>query len=197
MKRVCFTIVMLVLCSLVLSEWKPLVSETLPTPESLLAATVEADKELEPLKVILIWHQHQPLYKIPGTTEYNMPWVRAHAVNDYPFMADLVDQYLTRGKVTFNLVPSLLLQLNDYVENGVQDKYMILSIKESLTESERAFVVEHFFDINPKFIRISERYTQLLEMRNSGHDFTQDELIDLRVLWNLYWINIDYINSDS
>lgn len=165
--------------------------------EEILNGVGSGNSDKEPLNVILIWHQHQPLYKMPGTLEYEMPWVRAHAVNDYPYMADLVYEYLDEGSVTFNYVPSLLLQINDYLENDAMDEYMRLSYKENLTEEEKEFVIEHFFDINPQFVKKSNRYTELQEKKSNGEKFNDQDLLDLKVLWNLYWINVDYIENDN
>ncbi|MDK2886409.1 MAG: hypothetical protein PWP54_967 [Thermosipho sp. (in: thermotogales)] len=156
-----------------------------------------ANKEAKPLNVALIWHHHQPLYKIPGSDEYMMPWVRAHGVNDYPYMADLVEEYLEKGSVTFNIVPSLLLQIQDYLK-GATDEYQRLSLKEEdkLTKEEKKFIIDHFFDINPQFVNAHKRYKELMELKTSGKEFSNQDLLDLKVCWNLYWINIEYIQSD-
>ncbi len=155
------------------------------------------DPSKKPIKLILYWHHHQPLYKIPGSDNYIMPWVRAHGVNDYPYMADLVEDYLTNGKVVFNLVPSLLLQIQDYLK-GAMDKYQRLSLKpeDQLTDLEKKFILDHFFDINPQFVNAHKRYKELMEKKVTGHPFTDQDFLDLKVCWNLYWINIDYINQD-
>ncbi len=150
-----------------------------------------------PINLIIIWHHHQPLYKIPGSESYTMPWVRMHGVNDYPYMADLVKNYLKRGKVTFNIVPSLLIQLQDYLK-GATDEYQRLTLKpeSGLTKSERKFIIDHFFDINPRFVNAHRRYKELMEKKVKGEKFTDQDILDLKVCWNLYWINIDYIKSD-
>ncbi len=150
-----------------------------------------------PIKLVLIWHHHQPLYKIPGSDRYMMPWVRAHGVNDYPYMADLVDGYLKRGRVTFNIVPSLLIQIEDYLRGSI-DEYQRLSLKPEgeLTPEERRFIIDHFFDINPRFVNSHPRYRELMEKKVRGETFTDRDILDLKVCWNLYWINVDYINSD-
>ncbi|MCD6449210.1 MAG: hypothetical protein J7L34_01700 [Thermotogaceae bacterium] len=155
------------------------------------------DPSKKPIKLILYWHHHQPLYKIPGSDKYMMPWVRAHGVNDYPYMADLVQDYLSTGKVVFNLVPSLLLQIQDYLK-GTADEYQRLSLKpeNQLTDKEKRFILDHFFDINPQFVNAHRRYRELMEKKVSGEDFTDQDFLDLKVCWNLYWINIDYINAD-
>ncbi|OAA31378.1 glycoside hydrolase family 57 [Kosmotoga arenicorallina S304] len=169
----------------------------LPDPENILKRATPADPSKPPLNVVLIWHQHQPLYKIPGTVDYEMPWVRAHAVNDYPYMADLIDKYLTRGSVTINLVPSLLLQLKDYLDKGATDKYLKLSFATELSPEDKQFIIDHFFDINPRFVSKSKRYSELMKKKNSGENFTEQDILDLKVLWNLHWINIEYIEADE
>lgn len=159
---------------------------------------VEEKGEAQPLNVALIWHHHQPLYKIPGSDKYMMPWVRAHGVNDYPYMADLVADYLENGKVTFNIVPSLLLQIQDYLKGSI-DEYQRLSMKneDELTKEEKQFILDHFFDINPRFVNAHKRYKELMEMKVSGVEFSDQDILDLKVCWNLYWINIEYIKADE
>jgi alpha-amylase/alpha-mannosidase (GH57 family) len=165
--------------------------------ESFLAKIPRGDDNKEPLKVAIVWHHHQPSYKIPGDLNAEMPWVRAHAINDYPYMADLVDKYLTSGSVTFNITPVLLIQLMDYVNNNAKDKYLELSLKDNLTNEEKEFVKWHFFDINPQFVDSHPRYAELREKRDKNIEFTDQDWLDLKVSWNLYWINIEYINADS
>ncbi|AEX85885.1 alpha-amylase/alpha-mannosidase [Marinitoga piezophila KA3] len=165
--------------------------------EAFLNSVPKGNEDKEPLKVVIIWHHHQPAYKIPGEKDAEMPWVRAHAVNDYPYMADLVDKYLTSGRVTFNITPVLLMQLMDYVKNGGEDKYLKLSLKDNLTDEEKDFVKWHFFDINPQFVDTHPRYVELREKRDKNEEFNSQDWLDLKVMWNLYWINIEYINADK
>jgi alpha-amylase/alpha-mannosidase (GH57 family) len=112
-------------------------------------------------------------------------------------MADLVEEYLEKGSVTFNIVPSLLLQIQDYLK-GATDEYQRLSLKEEdkLTKEEKKFIIDHFFDINPQFVNAHKRYKELMELKTSGKEFSNQDLLDLKVCWNLYWINIEYIQSD-
>lgn len=35
------------------------------------------------LRLILLWHMHQPIYKNAITQEYDLPWVFLHAIKDY------------------------------------------------------------------------------------------------------------------
>ena len=72
------------------------------------------------LRVILLWHQHQPFYKDLVTGEYRLPWVRLHALKDYYGMVKLLDEFPNVHQ-NFNLVPSLMVQIQDYVAGTAQD----------------------------------------------------------------------------
>src|SRR3989442_14449400 len=63
--------------------------------------------------LILLWHMHQPFYKDLAEGVYTMPWVRLHALKDYYGMAAMLTD-LPSVRVTFNLVPSLILQVEEY-----------------------------------------------------------------------------------
>ncbi len=62
------------------------------------------------IRLIILWHMHQPFYKDLVTGEYRLPWVRMHALKDYYGMVKLLDEFPTVHQ-TFNLVPSLLTQI--------------------------------------------------------------------------------------
>ncbi|BDG23036.1 hypothetical protein [Thermus thermophilus] len=144
----------------------------------------------QPLKVAILWHQHQPPYENPLTGQYEGPWVRMHGVNDYPWMAEVLLEF-PEVKVSFDYTSTLLKQIQDYLSGKAKDAYWRVSEKpaSALTPEERAFVVERFFDINPRFVAESPRYQELQAKRNRGEAFTDQDLTDLRVLWNLLWIN--------
>src|ERR1700687_2387914 len=76
-----------------------------------------------PLSVLFLWHQHQPLYKDALTNRYELPWVRLHATKDYYDMVALLDEFPT-VKANFNLVPSLLIQLDDYAQGKAEDRFL-------------------------------------------------------------------------
>ncbi|WP_267961095.1 glucodextranase DOMON-like domain-containing protein [Thermus caliditerrae] len=166
--------------------------------KSLLALAVLWSIALaQPLKVAILWHQHQPPYENPVTGQYEGPWVRAHGVNDYPWMAEVLKEF-PEIKVTFDYTSTLLKQIGDYLSGKAKDAYWRLSEKPlgELTPEERAFIVDHFFDINPRFVEKSPRYRELQAKKTRGEAFSDQDLQDLRVLWNLYWINADYIERD-
>ncbi len=150
-------------------------------------------KKRQRLSVAILWHQHQPYYRTRLGGEprgaYLLPWVRLHAVRDYYSMAALVAEF-PNVHVTINFVPSLLAQLDDYVENGATDYWMELTRKpiSELTDIERDFIVARFFDADHRNeIRIHRRYSQLLDLRIRGSRFSDRDLNDLRMWFNLAW----------
>ncbi len=64
-------------------------------------------------RVALLWHMHQPFYQDLVTGEHILPWVRLHALKDYWGMVALLREFPS-VKMTFNLVPSLLVQLEAF-----------------------------------------------------------------------------------
>ena len=75
------------------------------------------------LYVMLMWHQHQPYYPKDNNGNFSKPWVRLHATKDYLDMVEMVQQF-EELKVTFNLTPTLMNQLNE-LSNGSKDIYWI------------------------------------------------------------------------
>jgi len=97
-----------------------------------------------PLHIAFIWHQHQPLYKSAIAGKYHLPWVRLHGVKDYLDLALMLSRY-PKLHQTINLVPSLILQLQDYVEGNAFDPYLALTLTpvDTLTRLQKHFIVEH------------------------------------------------------
>src|SRR6187455_2732684 len=96
--------------------------------------------------VALLWHMHQPYYEDLVTREHILPWVRLHALKDYYGMVALLDEF-PRVRMTFNLVPSLLVQLEAFAEGRAHDRYLDLGMKpaDALTRDEVTFVLRNFF----------------------------------------------------
>ena len=103
------------------------------------------------LRVILLWHQHQPFYKDLVTGEYRLPWTRLHALKDYYGMVKLLDEFPNVHQ-NFNLVPSLMVQIQDYVDGTAQDPFLRVAAKpaKDLTLEERRFALQYLFQANPQ-----------------------------------------------
>jgi alpha-amylase/alpha-mannosidase (GH57 family) len=150
-------------------------------------------------RVALLWHMHQPYYEDLVTHEHILPWVRLHALKDYYGMAALLREF-PGVHVTFNLVPSLLVQLEAFATDRARDPYLDLSLKPAndLTERDTAFVVENFFHAQrQRMIEVYPRYQELLEKRESRSSFSVDDLRDLQVWQKLAWIDPSYLEGDD
>src|ERR1039457_1957062 len=103
------------------------------------------------LRVILLWHQHQPFYKDLVTGEYRLPWTRLHALKDYYGMVKLLDEFPNVHQ-NFNLVPSLMVQIQDYVAGTAQDPFLRVAAKpaKDLSLEERRFALQYLFQANPQ-----------------------------------------------
>ena len=150
------------------------------------------------LSVIFLWHMHQPYYKDMVQGWCIMPWVRLHAIKGYMDMAKAVEM-VPGAKVTFNLTPCLIRQLQDYVEGHTKDDFQIISEKpaDELSPAERVFVLRHFFMVNwDVHVRPYGEYQRLLSKRGTQQNpdfdqvqkkFTDSEIRDLIVWYNLTW----------
>src|ERR1700739_2855943 len=101
------------------------------------------------LRVIILWHQHQPFYKDLVTGEYCLPWVRLHALKDYYGMVKLLDEFPNVHQ-TFNLVPSLIAQIQDHVAGTAQDPFLQVAAMpaKDLSAAERHFALQYLFQAN-------------------------------------------------
>jgi alpha-amylase/alpha-mannosidase (GH57 family) len=151
------------------------------------------------LRVILLWHQHQPFYKDLVTGQYRLPWVRLHGLKDYYGMVKLLDEFPNVHQ-NFNIVPSLMTQLQDYVDGTAQDPFLNVAAKpaKDLTLDERRFALQYLFQANPQnVIGRYPRYRELHEcFRDHGDNpdtaekyFTAQDFTDLQVLSQIAWFD--------
>ncbi|HUO25999.1 MAG TPA: glycoside hydrolase family 57 protein [Candidatus Aquilonibacter sp.] len=151
------------------------------------------------LRLILLWHQHQPFYKDLVTGEYRLPWVRLHALKDYYGMVKLLDEFPDVHQ-NFNLVPSLVTQIQDYVAGKANDPFLNVAAKpaQDLSPEERQFALQYLFQANPvNLIGRYPRYQELREqLREHGDSperaakyFETQQLTDLQVLSQLAWFD--------
>lgn len=153
----------------------------------------------KPLNVAFVWHMHQPFYKDLATGEIILPWVRLHAIKDYFDLPSLLDQY-PKIRQTFNLVPSLLMQIEEYASGSFKEKHFAVAKKdpEALSFEEKVFMLKDFFILCwDTMVKPYPRYYDLLLKRGrfvSANDikkvakrFSNQELLDLQVWANLVW----------
>ena len=78
-------------------------------------------------RLAILWHMHQPYYEDLATGEHILPWVRLHAIKDYWGMAALLREF-PGVRVTFNLVPSLLVQIQAFAEDRAHDRHLLVGL---------------------------------------------------------------------
>ena len=151
------------------------------------------------LRVVILWHQHQPFYKDLVTGRYRLPWTRLHALKDYYGMVKLLDEF-PEVHQTFNLVPSLIRQIEDYASGEAQDPFLQVAARpaKDLTLEERRFALQYLFQAHPtNVIGRYPRYRELLEkFRSAGslpetaeRYFLSQDYTDLQVLSQIGWFD--------
>jgi len=197
------TIVLLILLTFGFSQ------EMLPVGEPPVKPYISSTQKVEkPLYLAIFWHQHQPFYYDSSKNMMLLPWVRMHAIKDYYDMASILQNY-PQVKANFNLVPSLLYQLELYLKHGVKDKYLVLTEKsaDELTDEDKDFILRRFFDTNwDRIIKRFPRYWELLQKRGASatddvilkaiKSFTVQDFRDLQVWFNLAWFDPDFQEND-
>lgn len=157
--------------------------------------------------IAFYWHHHQPYYKDLATGEYIMPWVRFHGIKDYIGMIAILEEF-PEMRQTFNFVPCLLEQIQDYADGNGKDRFWMLSEKQAsdLSEEEKLFILDNFFAANwPNMINPYPRYKKLLQKRNFSRRrasdvskfFSDKDILDLQVWANLAWIHPLVVRQDE
>ena len=67
------------------------------------------------LPVVLYWHMHQPDYRGPEGSDYQLPWVYLHGIKDYVDMVAHLEAE-PKARAVVNFVPVLLEQISDYAD---------------------------------------------------------------------------------
>ncbi len=151
---------------------------------------------------------HQPYYKDDLTGTYILPWVRMHGIKDYYDMPAILKDFPDIHQ-TFNLVPSLLKQIQDYVENNATDKFLEVTLKPAaeLEYEDKIFLLKNFFMANwGTMVKPYARYWELLDRRgqsvsekdlgNATRYFSARDYLDLQVWFNLTWVDPLFKQSD-
>jgi alpha-amylase/alpha-mannosidase (GH57 family) len=147
-----------------------------------------------------LWHMHQPFYKDLWTGQYKLPWTRLHALKDYAGMVRILEEF-PQVHQTFNLVPSMLIQIEEYARGAASDPFLDCAVipAEDLTESQLNFARRSLFQSNvPRMIHRYPRYREIYE--REAPRFTAplpaNDLRDLQVLSQLVWFDEDVLARD-
>lgn len=153
-----------------------------------------------------LWHMHQPFYKDLVSGEYRLPWTRMHALKDYYGMVRLLEEFPTIRQ-TFNLVPSMMVQIDEYARGVAKDPFLQVAVKpaEDLTEAEQTFLLQNSFHANPeRLIYRYPRYGELHDAWQSAHrdaerarrSFGVRALRDLQMWSQLAWFDEEFQDHD-
>jgi alpha-amylase/alpha-mannosidase (GH57 family) len=154
--------------------------------------------------LVLLWHMHQPQYRDPESGQYVLPWTRLHALKDYWGMVQLLRE--TPGfHATFNVVPALGAQLEEYASGSFNEPWFSLAFKpaEELTREDKSEILARAFQLNHE--RLLSRWPRLLELyewsRPAGGaqalvTFTTRDWRDLQLLSQLAWMDEFWLESD-
>jgi alpha-amylase/alpha-mannosidase (GH57 family) len=152
-------------------------------------------------RVALLWHMHQPFYVDGASGAHVLPWVRLHALKDYWGMAALLREF-PGLRVTFNLVPSLLVQIEAFAMGAAQDRHLDIGLRPAadLSPDEARFCLDEFFHAHHgRMVAPHSRYIELFERRHQARDggaaFTVDDLRDLQVWHKLVWVDPLYLDD--
>src|SRR5580704_564339 len=152
-----------------------------------------------------LWHMHQPFYKNLVSGEYRLPWTRLHALKDYYGMVKILEEF-PQIRQTFNLVPSMIVQVEEYARGEANDPFLACALKpaETLTFDEQGSILRNFFMANPE--RMIHRYTRYSELYNAWQArknlkdgksvFGVQEFRDLQVLSQVAWFDEDFQDHD-
>ena len=161
-----------------------------------------------PLDVAFVWHMHQPYYRSASTGTFAMPWVRLHALKDYLDMIKAVADHPDLHQ-TFNLVPSLVEQLQEYDKGDFDDVYWRHTVKpaDELDENERAFILERMCDraehprahSHPRYLELAHKRDALSTQgwQAAAKSFTTQELLDLQLWSNLAWCGAEALGREG
>ncbi len=154
--------------------------------------------------LMLLWHMHQPFYKDLAEGLYAMPWVRLHALKDYYGMVAILRDFPS-VHVTFNLVPSLVAQLEDYAREAAREPAFELAFKPvgDLTSEEKHELLTASFQLNKEnLLNRHPRFRELLkkveatDRRSAARLLTPLEILDLQVLSQVAWFDEIYLEGD-
>ena len=155
-----------------------------------------------PLRLVLLWHMHQPDFRDCVSGEFTQPWVYLHAIKDYSDMAAHLENHAGVHAVV-NLVPILLDQLEDYAHQfaggQVRDPLLRLLASEdldALSQGERELLLtqcfrayhEKMIDPYPPYKRLRDLYRALLDLDAQPARYLSGQyLADLITWYHLSW----------
>ena len=159
---------------------------------------------MPPTYLMLLWHMHQPFYKDLAEDVYTMPWVRLHSMKDYYGMVAILRDFPS-VHATFNMVPSVVLQIEDYAHGTAREAAYDLAFMSAsdMNAADRESLLTSAFQINydnllkryPRFRELWER-AQKFGLTMAAKVFTPQDILDLQVLSQVAWFDEIFLAGD-
>jgi alpha-amylase/alpha-mannosidase (GH57 family) len=156
------------------------------------------------VNLVVLWHMHQPQYRDPETGRYVLPWTRLHALKDYWGMVDVLREF-PNFHATFNVVPSLGMQLEEYASGTFNEPWYTLAFKKAdeLTREDKTEILARAFQVNherlmsrwPRFVELHE-WAQPAGGAQAQVSFTPRDWRDLQLLSQLAWMEESWFTKD-
>ncbi len=154
--------------------------------------------------LVVLWHMHQPQYRDPESGRYVLPWTRLHGVKDYWGMVQVLAE-VPGFHATFNVVPSLGMQLEEYASGKFDEPWFTLAFKKTdeLTREDKTEILARAFQLNherlmsrwPRFVELHE-WAQPAGGAQARAAFTARDWRDLQVLSQLAWMDEIWLAKD-
>jgi alpha-amylase/alpha-mannosidase (GH57 family) len=160
---------------------------------------------MQRVNLVVLWHMHQPQYRDPETGRYVLPWTRLHATKDYFGMVKVLEEF-PNFHATFNVVPSLGIQLEEYASGKFNEPWFALAFKnaEGLTREDKVEILARAFQVNHE--RLMSRWKRFVELYEWSRPadgaqaqvtFTARDWRDLQVLSQLAWMEETWLEKDE
>src|ERR1700675_4231412 len=157
------------------------------------------------VNLVVLWHMHQPQYRDPETGRYVLPWTRLHATKDYFGMVKVLEEF-PGFHATFNVVPSLGMQLEEYASGKFKEPWFSLAFKnaEKLSREDKTEILARAFQVNHE--RLMSRWKRFVELYEWSRPadgaqalvtFTVRDWRDLQVLSQLAWMEESWLEKDE
>lgn len=157
------------------------------------------------VNLAVLWHMHQPQYRDPENGRYVLPWTRLHGLKDYWGMVKVLEEF-PRFHATFNVVPSLGMQLEEYASGNFNEPWFTLAFKKTddLTREDKTEILARAFQVNHE--RLMSRWSRFVELHEWSRPaggaqalvaFTSRDWRDLQVLSQLAWMEQSWLEKDD
>ena len=167
------------------------------------------------LKVVLLWHMHQPQYRDPTSGAYQLPWTYLHAIKDYTDMVAHLEA-LPSARAVVNFAPLLLEQIADYarqvqgfLNNGlaILDPALAALVQPALPAGaeQRALLAKACLRANearminrfPAYRRLADMAAWLTQHPDATEYMSNQFFADLLVWYHLAWLGESVRRQDA